>query len=379
MFKEIFKKQAILTEVSEEGIKFEVRLAIDSSDLKSDAIDELLKAKNNYTFTKDDKVFFMPGCNVPRFKVKQLCDKTGMTVTRSITNCTVAISGTETAKNIISTDYSYYNFTKEQILNFIEKNYSLAFAGVIEIKRFLEDENTFNIVGSSGYRISNSMRYHSENKWPKQGASDNSSANLWVTEEKRIEDFDKIFDNNIPVVFQNDLLSIINADNIMDEEMYIETDKMLESEDTNNHVLAMELIANCDYEKSCIYLLTLIKDHSSVIRNRREKDHVNFKSFLSFFGININRHLDLDDITKILTSKHLISKSDLSTLLKIAKKDFTNSLRSGYFQAGEIEANDDLLSALEKADRIREYKQSGNTQALEEELSKEKEDDDDNY
>lgn len=359
MLKEIFKKQAVITNVSKEGITFEVRLAMHHSDLKSDAVDEVIKAKSNHTFTEKDKVFFMPGCNVPRFKVKQLCDKTGMTVTRSVDNCTVAIYGTETTKNIISEDVTYYNYTKEQILMFIEKNYPLVFAGTLALKNFLEDENTLDIVGTESYNINRFFRYDSDKDFPKVGLNDTNTSRLWVTEAKRIEDFDKIFDNNVPVVFQNDLLSIINADNIMDEEMYIETDKMFESEDANNHVLAMELMANCDYEKSCIYLLSLIKDHSHTIRNRREKDHVNFKSFLSFFGININRNFDIDDITKVLTDKQLITKSDLSTLLKLAKKEFSGHLNSEYFQAKDIEASDELISALEEAEQKRAEKLNG--------------------
>lgn len=378
MLKEIFKKQAIITKVDQDGIDFEVRLAMHHKDLKNDAIAQVIRPKIEYTFTDKDKLFFMPGCTVPRFKVKQLCEKTGMSVTKTPDSCTVAISGIDTPKNIVSEITDWNSFTKDQVLEYIDNNYPMAFAGVLKLKSFLEKEDSLDIICTADYHVSSYMKTVNKDKsgFPKVSAGETQRAHLWVTEEKRIADFDKIFDNETTIIFQDDLLTMLNSGNIMDEEMYRETKKMFDSEDTNNHVLAMELMANCDYAKSCIYLLLLFKDHSTEIRNRKEKDHVNFKALTSFFGIRIDRYLDLDGIVSLLTKKNLLSKSDLPILLKLAHEEFTDNLNSDYFRSGHVEANDDLLNALEKADQIRANRAAGIVEPEEEQQNEDDEDDD---
>ena len=58
---------------------------------------------------------------------------------------------------------------------------------------------------------------------------------------------------------QNNILRLINDSVILNNDSYDELTKILDSNDDHNIKLAMELIANCDYEKSAVYILLLFK------------------------------------------------------------------------------------------------------------------------
>lgn len=367
MLRELFKKQIVITDITQEGIQFTTRLALHKSELAEGAISEVLADTTEYQFSASDKIFFMPGCTVPRFKVKQLCEATGMSVGKTPDNATVIIKGDNTEQEIVQEEYISQYITVEECLNWIEKNYSVGNLGTLSIKQELSKDDTFDLVVLYGYNVQRAVRTGAADqnyRWVKQTVNSSaSSINIWISEDKKLRDFDKILDTMKPIVYQNNLLAIINSSNIMTEEMYHEAVKMFESEDNNNHVLAMELMANCDYQKSAIYLLLLLKNHSSEINNRKEKDHVNFRSLCSFFDISAGESLTLDEIIEVCTRINAIGTEELPVLMKLVKEDMSDDLSSTFFRVKDIEPNDDLTEAIERADRIRQAKLASQTAA----------------
>jgi len=367
MLRELFKKQIVITDITQEGIQFVTRLALRISELKKGAISEVLADTKEYQFSDSDKIFFMPGCTVPRFKVKQLCEATGMSVVKNPDNATVIIKGDNTEKEIIQEEYISRYITVEECLEWIEKNYSVGNIGTLSIKQELSKDDTFDLVVLYGFNVYRTMTTGARDEnysWVKQTINcPINSIYVWVSEDKKLRDFDKILEKMKPIVYQNNLLAIINSSNVMTEEMYHEAAKMFESDDSNNHVLAMELMANCDYQKSAIYLLLLLKNYSSKIKNRKEKDHVNFRSLCSFFNISADDFITLDEIIEICTRINAIGTEELSLLMKIVKEDMSDSLSSTFFRVKDIEPNDNLTEAIERANRIRQANLASQTAA----------------
>lgn len=367
MLRELFKKQIVITDVTQEGIQFTTRLALHKSELAEGAISEVLADTTEYQFSASDKIFFMPGCTVPRFKVKQLCEATGMSVGKTPDNATVIIKGDNTEQEIVQQEYISEYITAEECLDWIEKNYPVGNLGTLSIKQELSKDDTFDLVVLYSHSSKTAIRTGAAStsyRWVKQTVNSVSShIYIWISEDKKLRDFDKILDTMKPIVYQNNLLAIINSSNVMTEEMYHEAVKMFESQDTNNHVLAMELMANCDYQKSAIYLLLLLKNHSSEIYNRKEKDHVNFRSLCSFFDVDAGSSLTLDEVIETCTRVNAIGTEELPILMKLVKEDMSDDLSSTFFRVKDIEPNDDLTEAIERADRIRQAKLASQTAA----------------
>lgn len=366
MLRELFKTQLIITEITQEKIEFVTRLALHKSELKDGAIAEVLTDTKDYQFSASDKLFFMPGCTVPRFKVKQLCEATGMAVVKTPDKATIVIRGDETSKEIASDGYHHYGITADELMSWIDANYPVGNMGTLKIKQELNKDDVFDLVILEGYNILSAFTQGASNpkyKWVKKTVDETQQVKVWASEDKRLRDFDKILEMNKPIVYQNDLLAIININNVMNQSMYDEAIKMLESEDTNNHVLAMELMANCDYQKSSIYLLLLLKRFSHTIYNRKEKDHVNFSALCTFFDITPGQGFTLDGVIEMLTSRNLITSSEVPILMHLAKEELSNDLTSDYFQITGLEPNDDLAEAIKRADQIQASKQASQSAA----------------
>ena len=124
---------------------------------------------------------------------------------------------------------------------------------------------------------------------------------------------------------------------------------MFESSDDDNHVLAMEIMANSHYENSILYLLMLISEFHYTISNTHTKNHVNFKSMLAYFNWvprNISG-LRAYNIIKIIDEKGLLTLD----MIKILYKEYTDSIHSNIayddvFEIKEVTINQDYLDKL---------------------------------
>ena len=134
----------------------------------------------------------------------------------------------------------------------------------------------------------------------------------------------------------------------MDKEIYEGMKNLFESGDTSNHRVAMESMANCDYLKSAIYLLFLVKDYKNKMYNSDMKNHINFKSFLRFFDINVKYHMSFDDIVEILIKKDIMTKECLALLMPFATEQVLESGETKYFKATNVVHSPEVEEAMQK-------------------------------
>ena len=154
-----------------------------------------------------------------------------------------------------------------------------------------------------------------------------------------------------PIYCESELLTNINGDDstVIDYEVYQQLKTMFESSDDDNHVLAMEIMANSHYENSILYLLMLISEFHYTISNTHTKNHVNFKSMLAYFNWvprNISSQ-DADDIIKIIDEKGLLTLD----MIKILYKEYTSDIHRNIayddvFEIKEITIQQDYLDKL---------------------------------
>jgi hypothetical protein len=151
------------------------------------------------------------------------------------------------------------------------------------------------------------------------------------------------------IIDESCLLDQLNGDDavIIDADMFTQLSTMFNSSDDDNHILAMEIMANSKYKESLLYIEMIFKNHAYTIGQSNTKNHVNFKSLLSYLGKN-NRYIDtsLDDIMESLISKKVLTKDKVDILLENYAEEINNRGDSTYFKVQTITVNEDTLSLL---------------------------------
>jgi hypothetical protein len=144
------------------------------------------------------------------------------------------------------------------------------------------------------------------------------------------------------------LLSLLNSELVMDQEIYEGVKNLFESSDKDNHKVAMESMANCNYLQSAVYLLLLMKEHRRHMANSDMKNHVNFKSLLKFFDVNINySEVSYDDIVYKLVDKNIMTYENMALILPEAIEYVNDHGDSTYFKMTNVEPSDDIKKLME--------------------------------
>lgn len=358
MIKEIFKKQIVITDIGDEtALDFEIRLATNKENLKENALASLFENTEEYQFTGEEKLFFMPGCTVPRFKIKQMSENEGkgMCTVKSSSRADVIIYGSETSKAIINSTYDYYTISLSSFTDYVNNNYEVADSRAIKIKKFLDNtdpEEIYPVVvicnyGDRNYMANNKRSYSLSN-------NDLSSHGCWVTDEKKMNDLEDMLALGKPLVNQDVLIPFLNSDVVMDEAMYTEVCKMFESKDANNHVLAMELMANCDSKKSLMFLIFLMAEYDHQINARNERKHVNFKALTSAIDCEPGDiYDDAERIVEELIKRDAIGSDELNFIMKKFEKAVEDTYDNRFIVSAGIKPSQTLLDAIAKVDAMR--------------------------
>ncbi len=291
----------------------------------------------SFSINPGDKLYFVSGVKIPRVKLKNITMDYGAEITRDIKSANKIIG-----LNNKSDYFSYYsNYTTnescgiaplyeileladntEDYENYIEKS-------AIEKLRFVVDKIELLIKENSLQKSDFKLTFN----WNTIRRLNSIQGNIFS------KIFEKIYDNyNYFSAFQlnhsyNDLyqnlankelysevavLENINGDDAIsiDEEKYKQLCQMLDSSDTDNHTLAMEIMANFDYNSSYFFLCLLFTQHNYTLRYNKTKNHVNFKSLLTYMDLTpANMGMSYTAIPRFLFNKKLLTEYNINYLL----------------------------------------------------------------
>jgi hypothetical protein len=147
------------------------------------------------------------------------------------------------------------------------------------------------------------------------------------------------------------VINVLNGEDAteIDEAMYKHLSEMLESSDTDNHVLAMEIMANSKYVESLIYLELLFYKYSYNISMSKTKTHVNFKSLISYLDKQPNSlDTDIDDIAKSLISKDQFTEDKINIIMRYLSNDIERRGNSKYFAVKTVTVHPNFVHVLNK-------------------------------
>ena len=169
-----------------------------------------------------------------------------------------------------------------------------------------------------------------------------------AVDEDYVEKFLHIENNLNKTYHYRELLPHMNGEKTItiDEKVFDQLSNMFESEDSDNHVLAMEIMANCNYQKSIMYLLILLREHNYNIGKLRSRTHVNFKSLLGYLGMKHDHlYVHAYEMIDIILERNLLTLENLQYLFDRYQDDLI-TIYGDHFRIHQITLSPELAEKL---------------------------------
>jgi len=304
----------------------------------ADDLNEIVNTQG-YVPVKGDMIYLLPGVNIPRVKLKDLALSLGIRVVRDPAKANIIFAGRNSIAKITSSRWTYKvnsTYALERIKelcndDFYIQNLETAIASTGETDIFGDYNDIYNI-------LANGSR------------NDYTSSYIYTIDPDYSEMYNTVKGKTI--YSETELLNNINGDDstTIDEEVFQQLKSMFDSSDTDNHVLAMEIMANSKYEDSVLYLLMLISENAYKINNSNTRNHVNFKSMLSYFNWqprDVN-HQNTDDIVQIIDKKKgLLTVDMIKRLYQEYSDDIIRNIHyDDVFEVKEVTIKQEYLDKL---------------------------------
>ena len=288
-----------------------------------------------YVPQKGDKIYFLPGVNVPRVKFKNVALEYGIKTVRNPNDATIFFGNKSTADKITNSDWNYQVKTEYLVKALADKTLNLDEFYIDKLETALEYYTNEFIMTDHPFALG---------ILPEGEVAEQAKA-FSISDD--FKDLGKAILGKT-VYEETTIVDKLNGKDasIIDEAMYQQLITMFDSTDDDNHVLAMEIMANCKYNASLVYLLLLFKKASSRIYNCHTKNHVNFKSLISWISDNILYRYSMDDICTILHEKGQFTPDKLNILLDHSKQDIIDSGDHTYFKVKTITVDPEYLKEM---------------------------------
>lgn len=302
-----------------------------------------------YTPAKGDKYYFLPGVNIPRIKLKDVALKHGVRNVRSVDDATHIFGSNSTLAKM--TNRRYESFVKTaDFLEFIEiikdniDDYYLE--KVNQAFEFYTLEEVIlerTISGIASYSIEDDDL---KNKIKESNAWKYDNTYCYSADSEHEDLFKTVLTKEL--WSEDSLLVHVNGEDAVtiDADMYEQLADMFKSSDSDNHILAMEIMANSNYKDSLLYLEILFKEFDGQMYNSNTRKHVNFKSLLGYLGKENSMNTNMNDIMKSLTNKGVLTVDMLNILMSRYYDEIERAGNNKYFRVKTITVNEDTLALL---------------------------------
>lgn len=315
---------------------------------------EAQSLRQNYIPGRNDKLYFLPGVNIPRVKLKNLTTEYNIKTVRDVEDATHIFAGKDTSANIGKIHWQYTldriaveNFitlAKEDIDSYDFNKLELALAGYTEDYVFCSYNTRRLILGFDNNLPCKSNLQFQQNLLKLQH---NDSVRVSAIKSN----YEKLYTyvSQCDLYSETALLAHVNGDDavIIDETVFDQLQTMLRSSDDDNATLALEIMANCNYSDSLLYLEMLFKECAHNIANCSAKKHVNFRSLLSYLNKDY-RYFDtsLDNIVQSLINKKVLTQDKLDILINRYNEELSRHGSTTFFRVKTVTMSTEVLELL---------------------------------
>ena len=315
-----------------------------------------------------DKIYFMKGCTVPRIKLKDLSVKYKIRTTTDINTATVVVGSDRAGEKLFKSTWMHnvpakVFFATVEALKELSSDFDEYYVEMIDdiLAGFDKDELEYIAVdwhtarlcrptdtstnGPLGQAVLNKLGL-TKDQYKKAGYRNNTNDHIWTISDENLEIYDEVKTKNI--IEQNALLEVVNGDDavLIDLDTYQNLRNMFKSSDSDNHVMAMEIMANSNYLESLLYLEMLFFHHSTEIEYSRTKNHVNFKSLKNYLGRGSHSNGHIDGVFASLLSFGKLDQDALAFIMEDQKTYFSNNGYSNYVRPSAYGINPEFQPQL---------------------------------
>ena len=303
----------------------------------ADDLNTIVNAQG-YVPVKGDMIYLLPGVNIPRVKLKDLALSLGIRVVRDPAKANVIFAGRNSVAKITSSRWAYKvssTFALDRIKEICDDGYYIQ-----NLETAITSTGETDIFGSYD-DITNIIAHNTRNEY--------NSSYIYTIDPEYSEMYTTVKSKTI--YSETELLNNINGDDstTINEEVFEQLKNMFDSSDTDNHVLAMEIMANSKYEDSILYLLMLISQNAYKINSSNTRNHVNFKSMLTYFGWqprDVN-HQNTDNIVEMIDNKGLLTVDMIKRLYQEYSEDIIRNIYyDDVFEVKEVTIKKEYLEKL---------------------------------
>lgn len=303
---------------------------------------------DDYTLKAGDTFYFLPGVTIPRIKLKDIYNTHKVKTVRDINDANSIFMGSRTINKITDVEWPYTCKT-EAFKKFIAD--ALAKGGIQQyyydkIYSILEFYTVEDVL--IDYATLSLLRDDDISYGIKDPEQIQSSTKFVKVEEEYVELYNQMIGKEL--YSEDSLLEYINGDDAVeiDRDMFETISDMFNSSDADNHTLAMEIMANSHYKKSILYLVLLLNDFGSRIYSIRSKNHVNFKSLLTYLGDDNIYNLNCDSCIDILIDKGAVTEENMNIILDKFQEEIYLNGNSRHIRAKSVCFSNDVNAILNK-------------------------------
>lgn len=329
----LYKKRIIITSVDDDILQHKIKYFSDFNDSRefSEVTDDLFSnlIKVERQPIPGDKLYILSGCNIPRFKMKDYCANTGSRVVKFIESSNLVVYSPEAISKLYEFE-TYYIMPQAYFSKYVNLR-------LIEDPRSEYFKNLYALIQELGEDVYIENNYYLKDHLAEHGfeIDKNNRNSCWCLDEYAYIQIQKIVNSKFEFVLETVILKEINGSMIMDNDVFEQIKSLIVSKDTENIKLAMELMSNCDYNKSSLYLLLLFNEYGYHFEKQHNKNHVNFKSLLKYFGLDGSHiYINTHKLLEILKEKNLLTPEKFSKLKPLVLENFDHS--SEHYKASDI-------------------------------------------
>lgn len=317
---------------------------------------ETVADEKDFTISKDkyipknrDNIFFLAGVNIPRVKIKNLTLNHRIKSIRHLEKADAIFVNSLTFGKMVDPAY-YYILSKELFENYFEAmKEQMDSYQIDKIETALEFNNEniilFDYVTRAFLHDDTIQNMH------------NSPLIANIISSTNNEHFNTVsYDNGVifkhlsdKIVFnETDLIEILNGNDALtiNDESRLQLEEMLSSDDIENHTLAMEIMANSEYKSSLLQLMILFEKFSNVFMASSTRNHVNFKSLLSYLELTpLAMRITIDKIMALFIDREVLTEEWTDVILK-RWDDRIRRGESEYFKCHTVTLSDKALAYL---------------------------------
>jgi hypothetical protein len=306
--------------------------------------------KDGYTPQIGDKLYFMPGVNIPRIKLKDLAINYNIKVVRDPDEADVIFAGDSTFHKM--SNYTWkYTLKTEDVKNFVQAcatklnsgDYVILTHILADYKEpvVVMDYRASRTIGDSGFPLYQNFQQN----FGAIAERNRDSVHVLELLSEYKELYDKVCSKVL--IHESCLLDKLNGHDavVINEEVFDQLSSMFKSSDADNHVLAMEIMANSNYTESLLYLEMLFHEYHNIMRNNHSRGHVNFKSLLSYLNKDKNYfHTTVDDMINSLLRKKVLTVDMVNIILSKYHDEVSHG--TSYFKVKTLTLSEEYLKFL---------------------------------